>query len=156
MSDAAPEHASRKRLLAGCRVSGSFGVLIPNPDSNKKRCIHKRLVGNVLHAVGHGKYMVAFDNGETIECCSNCLCVEARTSAIPPDVPPKQVVERPANAPPRPLAVVEQEIAELIEATKDSHEDEEHIPPPQDEDDDDTGDDTAGDVEDVQPGGSSQ
>ncbi len=35
---------SRKRLLAGCRVSGSFGVLIPNPDSNKKRCIHKRLL----------------------------------------------------------------------------------------------------------------
>ena len=94
MSDAAPEHASRKRLLAGCHVSGSFGELIPNPDPNKKRCIHKCL-GNVLHAVGHSKYMVAFDNGETFECCSNRLHVEARTSAIPPDVPPEQAVKDP-------------------------------------------------------------
>ena len=155
MSDAAPKHASRKRLLAGCHVSGSFGELIPNPDPNKKQCVHKRLVGNVLHAVGHSKYMVAFDNGETFECCSNRLRVEARTSAIPPDVPPEQAVERPANAPPQPLAAVEQEIAELIEATEDSHEDEEHIPPPQDEDEDEdnAGDETAEDVEDVQPGG---
>ena len=99
--------------------------------------------------------MVAFDNGETFECCSNRLRVEARTSAIPPDVPPEQAVERPANAPPQPLAAVEQEIAELIEATEDSHEDEEHIPPPQDEDEDEdnAGDETAEDVEDVQPGG---
>jgi len=33
---AAPDHASQKRLLAGCHVSGSFGELIPNPDPNKK------------------------------------------------------------------------------------------------------------------------
>jgi hypothetical protein len=76
--------------------------------------------------------MVAFDNGETIECYSIHLCVEVRTSVIPPDVPPKQAFERPANALPQQLAAVGQGIAELIKATKDSREDEEHIPPPQD------------------------
>jgi hypothetical protein len=62
---AVPEPTSWKQLVVGCRVSGSFGELIPNPDPNKKQCVRKRLVGNVLHAVGHRKYMVAFDNGET-------------------------------------------------------------------------------------------
>lgn len=40
--------------------------------------------------------------------------------------------------------MVEQEESNLIKATEDSHEDEEHIPPPQDEEEDegDTGDDT--------------
>ncbi len=125
-----PTHASQKQRLACCCVSGSFGELIPNPNANKKRCIQKDLVGNVLHAVGLGKCMVAFDNGETIECCSNHLRVKARISAIPPDDPSKQAVERPTNAPPQPLAAVEQEIAELIKDNEDSHEDEEHIPPP--------------------------
>jgi hypothetical protein len=54
MSDAAPSHASQKWLLVGFCVSGYFGELIPNPDPNKKRCVQKYLVGNVLHAVGHG------------------------------------------------------------------------------------------------------
>ena len=97
---AVPEPTSRKRLVVGCCVSGTFGELIPNPDPNKRQCVRKRLVGNVLHAVGHGKYMVAFDNGETIECCSNRLHVERTTSSIPPDVPPQQAIERPTNVPP--------------------------------------------------------
>jgi hypothetical protein len=105
---AAPDHASWKWLLADCRVSSSFGELIPNPDPNKKRCMHKQLFGNVVNAVGHGIYMVAFDNGETIECCSNRLCVKARTSAIPPDIPPEQALVRPANAPVQPIAEAEQ------------------------------------------------
>jgi hypothetical protein len=53
-----------------------------------------------MSAVGPGKYLVAFDNNETMECPSNCLCVESRTSAIPPDVPPIQALQRPAGAPP--------------------------------------------------------
>ncbi len=134
---AVPEPTSRKRLVVGCRVSGSFGELIPNPDPNKKRCVCKRLVGNVLHAVGHGKYMVAFDNGETLECCSNRLRVERSSSSIPPDNPPQQAIARPSNAPPRAPELVAQEESDVIEATEDTHEDEEHIPPPADEDEDD-------------------
>ncbi len=53
-------------------------------------------------------------------------------------------IESPTNAPPWPLAMVEQAENDLIEATEDSYKDEEHIPPPQDEDEDegDAGDDT--------------
>jgi hypothetical protein len=72
--------------------------------------------------------------GETIECCSNCLRIKARTFDIPPDIPPQQALERPADASPQPVVAAEQEIAELIEAIEDSHENEEHILPAQDED----------------------
>jgi len=100
--------------------------------------MHKQHFGNVVNAVGHGRCMVSFGNGETIECCSKCLRVKARTSAIPPDNPPEQALERPADAPDQPIAAAEQEIHELIKAIEDSHEDEEHIPPAQDEDDEES------------------
>jgi hypothetical protein len=74
--------------------------------------------------------MVVFDSGKNIGCCSNHLCVERATSSIPPDVPSQQAVERPVNAPPRSLAMVEQEESNLIEDIENSHEDEEHISPP--------------------------
>jgi len=92
--------------------------------------------GNVMSAVGPWKYLVAFDNNETMECPSNCLCVESRTSAIPPDVPPIQALQRPAGAPPQAIAAAEREMDELIQAIEDSHEDDEHLPPAQDEDED--------------------
>lgn len=95
-----PKPTSQKWLVVGCCIYGTFGELIPKPDPNKRECVHKHLIGNVLHAVGHGKYMVAFGNGETIECCSNCLRIERTTSSIPPDAPPQQAIKRPTNAPP--------------------------------------------------------
>lgn len=97
---AVPKPTSQKRLVVGCCIYGTFGELIPKPDPNKRECVHKHLIGNVLHAVSHGKYMVAFGNGETIECCSNCLRIERTTSSIPPDAPPQQAIKRPTNAPP--------------------------------------------------------
>jgi hypothetical protein len=86
---------------------------------------------------------------------SNCLCIEARTSAIPPDIPPEQTFERPANATAQPIAAAEQEIHELIEAIEDSHEDEEHIPPAQDEDDKESNN-GAGDDEGMEPVGGAE
>jgi len=155
---AAPaEHASQKGLLAGCRVSGSFGQLIPNPYPNKNRCIHQQLFGNVVSAVGPGKYLVAFDNNETMECSSNRLCVESRTSAIPPDVPTIQVLQRPAGAPPQAITAAEREMDELIQAIEDSHKDDEHLPPAQVEGEDEEGDGNVGDdVQDVQPVGGAE
>ena len=154
---AAEHHASRKRLLAGCRVSGSFGELVTNPDPRKIRCIRQRLFGNVVSAVGPGKYLVAFDNNQTLECSSNRLRVELRSSALPPDVPPIQALQRPAGAPPQAIAAAEREMEELIQATEDSHEDEEHLPPPQDEDDDEEGGDNAGDdAQEAQPVGGAE
>jgi hypothetical protein len=157
MCAAPAEHASWKRLLPGCRVSGSFGQLIPNPDPNKNQCICQQLFGNVMSAVGPGKYLVAFDNNETMECPSNRLHVESRTSAIPPDVPPIQALQSSAGAPPQAIAAAEREMDELIQAIEDSLEDDEHLPPAQDEDEDEEGDSNVGDdVQEMQPVGGSR
>jgi hypothetical protein len=157
MCAAPTEHASQKRLLAGCHVSGSFGQLIPNPDPNKNRCIRQQLFGNVVSAVGPGKYLDVFDNNETMECPSNRLRVESGTSAIPPDVPPIQVLQRPAGAPPQAIAAAEREMHELIQAIEVSHEDDEHLPPAQDEDEDEEGDGNFGDdMQEVQPMGGAE
>jgi hypothetical protein len=131
MCAAPAEHASRKQLLAGCHVSGSLGQLIPSPDPNKNRCICQWLFDNVVSAVGPGKYLVACDNDEMMECPFNHLHVESRTSTIPPDVPPIQALQRPAGAPPQAIAAAEREMDELIQAIEDSHEDNKHLPPAQ-------------------------
>ena len=118
-----------KRLTIGSRVSGTFGELIPNPDPSKKRCIRKRLVGNVVCAVGHGKYTIAFDNGITMDCCSNRLRAESSHDSIPPDIPPPQANVPPPAHPPRAQAELDAEEEAIVEATEDSHEDDEHMPP---------------------------
>jgi hypothetical protein len=110
-----------------------------------------------MSAVGPGKYLVVFDNNETMECSSNRLCAESRTSAIPPDVPPIQALQRPAGDPPQAIATAEREMDELIQAIEDSHEDDEHLSPAQDEDEDEEGDDNVGDdVQDAQPVGGAE
>jgi hypothetical protein len=110
-----------------------------------------------MSAVGPGKYLVAFDNNEMMDCPSNRLHVESRTSAIPPDVPPIQVLQRPAGAPPQAIAAAEREMDELIQAIEDSHEDDEHLPPAQDEDEDEEVDGNVGsDVQEVQPVGGAE
>jgi hypothetical protein len=108
--------------------------------------------GNVVNAVGHGTYMVAFDNGETIKFCSYRLRVKARTSAILPDIPPEQALESPAYAPDHSTAEAEQKIHEPIKAIENSHEDEEHIPSAQDKDDEESNN-GAGDDKSLEPVG---
>jgi len=66
MSANAESHAP-KQLTTGCHVSRTFGQLIPNPDPKKRQCVCKRLFGNVICAVGHGKYEVAFDDWVTLK-----------------------------------------------------------------------------------------
>jgi len=63
--------------------------------------------------------------------------VERSSSSIPPDIPPQQAIARPSNAPPQASELVAQDESDVIEATQDTHEDEEHIPPSADEDEDD-------------------
>jgi len=110
-----------------------------------------------VSAVGPGKYLVACDNDEMMECPFNHLHVESRTSTIPPDVPPIQALQRPAGAPPQAIAAAEREMDELIQAIEDSHEDNKHLPPAQDEDEDEEGDGNVGnDVQEVQPVGGAE
>jgi hypothetical protein len=94
------ESRAPKQLTDGCRVSGTFGELIPNPDPAKRRCVHKRLFGNVICAVGHGKYKVAFDDGVALECFSSRLHAETLSTSIPPNVLPPQADIATANVPP--------------------------------------------------------
>jgi hypothetical protein len=127
-----------KRLLAGCHVSGTFGELIANSDPAKRRCVHKRLFGNILNAVGHGKYHIQFDDGSLLECFSNRLHMESYSASIPPDALPVQPNVVNANALPRAQEDIDAAEEQLIEAIKDSHEEEEHIVPPEHDDDDST------------------
>jgi hypothetical protein len=121
------ESCAPKRLTAGCRVSGTFRELIPNPNPAKRRCVRKQLFGNVIYAVGHGKYKVAFDDGVTLECFSNWPRAETLSTSIPLDVLPPQADIATANVPPRPQADIEQEADAVIEYTEDSHLEEKHM-----------------------------
>jgi len=76
--------------------------------------------------------------------------MERSSSSIPPDIPPQQAIARPSNAPPRAPELVAQEESDVIEATEDTHEDEEHIPPPADEDENEDDGDPANDTEEGQ------
>jgi hypothetical protein len=55
------------------------------------------------------------------------------STSIPPNVLPPQADIATANVPPWPQADVEQEADAVIESTKDSHEEEEHILQPEDD-----------------------
>jgi hypothetical protein len=73
------------RIQIGCRVSGSHGELIPNPNPKVPRRIRKRIFGIVRCAVGPKKWMVQFDNGSSSECFSNTLKIENPDSSPAPD-----------------------------------------------------------------------
>jgi hypothetical protein len=137
MPDAAGPQAP-KRLLAGCRVSGTFGELIANPDPARRHCVPKRLFGNVLNAVSHGKHRIQLDDGSLLECFSNRLRMESSSASIPPDALPVQSNVVNANAPPRTQEDIDAAEEQLIEAIEDSHEEKEHIVPPEHDDDDST------------------
>jgi hypothetical protein len=131
------ESRAPKRPTAGCHVSGTFGELISNPDPTKRRCVCKRLFGNVICAVGHGKYKVAFDDGVVLECFSNWLHAEMLSTSIPPDVLPPQADVVAGNLTPRAQADIDQEADRAIEAMEDSHEEEEHLLQPEDDESND-------------------
>jgi hypothetical protein len=131
------ESRAPKRLTAGCRVSGTFGELVSNPDPTKRRCVRKRLFGNVICAVGHGKYKVAFDDGVVLECFSNRLRAEMLSTSIPPDVLPPQADVVAGNLPPWAQADIDREADRVIEAVEDSHEEEEHLLRPEDDESND-------------------
>jgi hypothetical protein len=84
------ESRALKQLLAGCHVSFTFGELVPNPDPTKRRCVHKQLFSNIICAVSHEKYRVAFDDGNMLECFLNRLCAESSFTSDPPDVLPPE------------------------------------------------------------------
>ena len=62
-----------KRLEIGSRVSGAVGEFITNHDGSKRRRLRERWFGHILSAVGTGKYLVRFDNGQEKECSSQVL-----------------------------------------------------------------------------------
>ena len=65
-----------KRLEAGCRVSGSFGDYVPNPNPNIKRRIRMKLYGTIVRAVDKKQYEVLWDNNKTSIVFANSLAKE--------------------------------------------------------------------------------
>ena len=57
---ARPREKRVKRLEVGCRVSGSFGEYIANPNPNIKRRVRKRIFGRIVKAVDKSQYEVCW------------------------------------------------------------------------------------------------
>ena len=51
----------QKRIYVGCRVLGSHGPLVTNPNESVKRHVRSKVVGTILKAVGQQKWDVQFD-----------------------------------------------------------------------------------------------
>ena len=49
------------RISVGCRVSGHFGPLKPNPNESIKRRVRDRVIGTVIRSAEHHKWDVVFD-----------------------------------------------------------------------------------------------
>ena len=63
-------------LHAGCRVTGSHGPLIVNPNPNIKRYVRQKVNGTVIRATGQRKWIVVFDfDGKEKEVTSASLKV---------------------------------------------------------------------------------
>ena len=76
----------QKRIEVGCRVSGSFGEFIPNPNPAIKRRHRAKLYGVVTEACGRNRYKDLCDNGTEHEVASNSLRIEKQTASLPPDL----------------------------------------------------------------------
>jgi hypothetical protein len=125
-----------KRLEIGSRVSGAVGEFITNHDGSKRRRLRERWFGHILSAVGTGKYLVRFDNGQEKECSSQVLRKEARAAALPPDVP---VPQNPNTIRQR----IEEDTNVDIDVNIENQDEEEHLPQalPDAEEQEDTPDD---------------
>ena len=71
------------RIHVGCRVSGSYGPLIANPNGSKRH-VRGKVLGTVIKAVDQHKWEVVFDyDGVTRVCRSNSLTIVPNDSGIP-------------------------------------------------------------------------
>ena len=74
------------RIFNGCRVEGSFGLLVTNPNPNVKRRIRSKANGTVLGAAGAHTWDITFDfDGNLKTVNSRSLVVVPVDSGIPLD-----------------------------------------------------------------------
>jgi hypothetical protein len=149
-----------KRFDVGCRVSGSFGEMAPNPNPNISRRVRQRIFGNITEAVGPKQYKVLWDDGNTREHFSNSLKKERSFASLPPDVRPPRLQDNP-DLPPQGQQQIDEEQEQIDENERDQ-EMEEHLPGAGKESDDDDssqgskggegGDKAGGDTEGQMPG----
>ena len=62
-----------KKIFVGCRVEGSHGPLVANPDPKIKRRVHSKVIGTVLKANEQHKWDVLFDFNNKVKVCSSKL-----------------------------------------------------------------------------------
>ena len=75
---------SSDRIVAGTRVAGSHGKLIPNPNPNVKRRVREKVVGTVIKAAGLHKWEVLFDYNKQMQVVtSKSLKIVPTESGIP-------------------------------------------------------------------------
>ena len=115
-----------KRLEAGCRVSGSFGDYVPNPNPNIKRRIRMKLYGTILRAVDKRQYEVLWDNNNISIVFANSLAKETSFASLPPSVIPLRQQDNP-EMPPTGQEAADAEEEQITESQRDQ-EDTEHLP----------------------------
>ena len=73
-------------IFVGCRVEGSHGPLLPNPNPNAKRRVREKVAGTVLKASGLHQWDVLFDfDGKVKQVSSRSLRIVPTQSSIPVD-----------------------------------------------------------------------
>ena len=76
--------STRKRIFTGCRVEGSYGPLVANPNPNIKRRVHSRVPGTVIRATEQHKWEVLFDFDNKVKVCpSKSLTVVPIGTGVP-------------------------------------------------------------------------
>ena len=85
-------HVQFEAIFLGCRVEGSHGPLVENPNPNIKRRVHLRAVGTVVKAGDQHKWEVFFDYYTKVkECNSKSLTIVPFKTGIPLHKEEKQV-----------------------------------------------------------------
>ncbi len=107
-------------------MSGSFGEYRSNPNPKIRRRVRSRLYGNIVCALDRNRYKVAWDNGTTSDCYSNCLSKEASFASLPPDVQPPLAEDRP-DLPPQGQEATDNQAEAIMDNERDLEE-EEHLP----------------------------
>ena len=126
LSPAEPKEKRVKRLEAGCRVSGSFGDYVPNPNPNIKRRIRMKLYGTILRAVDKKQNEVLWDNNNISIVFANSLAKETSFASLPPSVIPPRQQDNP-EMPPTGQEAADAEEEQITESQRDQ-EDTEHLP----------------------------
>jgi hypothetical protein len=126
VSAAPPKEKRVKRLEAGCRVSGSFGDYVPNPNPNINRRIRMKLYGTIVRAVDKKQYEVLWDNNNTSVVFANSLAKETSFASLPPSFVPLRQQDNP-EMPPTGQEAADAEEEEIIDSQRDQEETE-HLP----------------------------